>query len=108
MASRAAYMRDYRKSSSKVMRFREFRRGVEAMRTAAQQMFRAQIGEGTMDGYTAANLLSMLNPSEPVRDADFISARSSEDIRLMQGDGFQTEESSGDDDHNAAGKIGAA
>lgn len=76
-------MRDYRKSSSKVMRFREFRRGVEAMRTAAQQMFRAQIGEGTMDGYTAANLLSMLSPSEPVGDRDGISPDRPPEIGLM-------------------------
>lgn len=66
VASRALYMRDYRKSSSKAMRYREFKRGVETMREAAQLFFRGTIGEGMVDGYTAANMLALLNPnSEP-------------------------------------------
>jgi len=56
------------------MRHREFRRGVEAMRAAAQQLFRSTIGEGQMDGYTAANMLSMLNPSEPIQNRDLVGA----------------------------------
>lgn len=61
-SSRASYMRDYRKTSGKVIRYREFRRGVEAMRDAAQKLLRGTIGEGMVDGYTAANLLTTLNP----------------------------------------------
>lgn len=96
------YMRTWRKSSAKVMRHREFRRGVEAMRLLAQQMFRAQIGQGTIDGYTAANLLSMLNPSQPVSDGNLVGP-GSEDPGLMERDGFESEESSRDDDNLRGG-----
>lgn len=100
--SRALYMRDYRRTSAKVMRHREFRRGVEAMRDAAQRMFRAQVGEGMVDGYTAANLLSMLNPLHPVGDGNLIGA-GPEDVSLVQRNGFESQEGSGDDDTDAVG-----
>ena len=51
------------------MRYREFKRGVEAMRTAVTQLLRGTIGEGMVDGYTAANMVQLVNPkSEPVSD----------------------------------------
>lgn len=103
MASRAEYHRTWRSAHGKTIRYREFRRGVEAMRDAAQRMFRAQIGTGMVDGYTAANLLSMLNPLQPVGDGDFVGADSSEDVRLVQRNGFQSQEGSGDDGDDAAG-----
>lgn len=103
MASRAEYHRVWRSSHGKTIRYREFRRGVEAMRDAAQRMFRAQVGEGMVDGYTAANLLSMLNPLQPIGSTDLVSADSSEDVRLVNGDRLQSEEGSGDDDGDAVG-----
>jgi hypothetical protein len=56
------------------------------MRNAAQTLFRSQIGEGSVDGYTAANMLAMLNPKplEPVGDGNLVSP-ASKDPGLMQG-----------------------
>jgi hypothetical protein len=84
MSSRAEYHRVWRSTHGKAIRYREFRRGVEPMRQAAQQLFRSRIGEGMVDGYTAANMLSMLNPLEPVGDGNLVSP-ASEDPGLMQG-----------------------
>lgn len=108
MASRAEYHRVWRSSHGKTIRYREFRRGVEAMRDAAQRMFRAQIGEGTVDGYTAANLLSMVNPLQPVGDTDLVGAAGAEDVRLVNGDRLHPEERRGDNDGDVVRQIRAA
>ena len=55
-------MRDYRKKSAKVMRHQEFRRGVIAMRAAAVKIFR-EVGENSMDGFAAANMVQVIDPS---------------------------------------------
>lgn len=78
------------------------------MRDAAQRMFRAQVGEGMVDGYTAANLLSMLNPLQPVGSTDLVGAGSSEDVRLVNGDSFESEEGSRDDDGDIVRQVDPA
>lgn len=53
----AEYMRGYRKISGGL----KFRKGVDAMRTAAIRKFE-QIGPGEMNGYTAAQILKTCEP----------------------------------------------
>ena len=54
-------MRDYRKNSAKAMRYRELRRGIELMRQAAVKVFK-ELGHGEVSGYTAADMLTVLDP----------------------------------------------
>ena len=54
-------MKDYRKKSAQAMRFRELRKGIELMRKAAVKVFK-EIGYGELSGYTAADMLTVLDP----------------------------------------------
>ena len=58
---RAIYMRDYRRIYVALARKHAYRKGVEAMRTAAIALF-TDVGEGVLSGETVAKMLQVCDP----------------------------------------------